>query len=253
MTTTTTLRNWWAPACKGPLSRVGLYGSGWVTVRSPIVPAVVALNSCLIAWRYVTRRDDTGAYNCRAITGGTEYSLHAYGIAVDINWQSNPYGRRLITDMPFGMVQAIKAIRTKNGKQVWRWGGDYRGNKDAMHFEIVCHPNDLATGIDPSTLPGANEEDDMPLTNEDLSKIADAVWNRQLVYKGAGLDAPASLAIGDIFHHARRGAIISGADVDEVAIAQEILAHLDPEKIAAAIPLDLADKVADVLAARLKD
>lgn len=169
MTTTTTLRSWWAPACEGPFSRVGLYGSGWVTVRSPTVPAVVALNSCLMAWRYITRRDDTGAYNCRRITGGTGYSLHAYGTAIDLNWQSNPYGSRLITDMPFGMVQAIKAIRTKNGKQVWRWGGDYRGNKDAMHFEIVCHPNDLATGINPSTLPGAQQEDEM--TPEQMAEV----------------------------------------------------------------------------------
>lgn len=92
----------------------------------------------------------------------------------------------------------------------------------------------------------------MDLTSENLKQIADAVWNRQLVYKGAGLDAPASLAIGDIFHHARRGAVATGADVDEVAIAQEILAHLDPEKIAAAIPDDLAEKVADVLATRLQ-
>jgi len=182
MTTTTTLRSWWAPACEGPFSRVGLYGSGWVTVRSSTVPAVVALNSCLIKWHYTTRREDTGAFNCRRITGGTGYSLHAYGTAIDINWQSNPYGSRLVTDMPRDMVQAIKAIRTKNGKQVWRWGGDYRGNKDAMHFEIVCHPADLATGIDPSTLPGADQEDEMPKT------LTDVINYVALLYRAAGND-----------------------------------------------------------------
>ena len=41
----------------------------------------------------------------------------------------------------------ILAIRTKNGKQVWRWGGHYTTNRDAMHYEIVCTPADLATGI----------------------------------------------------------------------------------------------------------
>ena len=85
--------------------------------------------------------------NCRAITGGRAYSLHAYGIAIDINWQSNPYGPVLVTDMDPAMVAAILSIRTNGGAQVWRWGGSYRGNKDGMHFEVVCTPAELATGI----------------------------------------------------------------------------------------------------------
>lgn len=153
MATTTTLRDWWAPPCRGPFTRLTLHGGGQVTVRTPIVSAVRALDDCLRVHDYRTRTDDTGAYNCRKITGGTGYSLHAYGIAVDLNWLSNPYGRRLVTDMPAAMVADIKAIRTRNGKRVWRWGGDYGGNKDAMHFEVVCHPADMATGIDPASLP----------------------------------------------------------------------------------------------------
>jgi len=146
---TSQLRNAWAPACK-PKGRV-------------LIDAFAALDAVLKRHGYAPRRGDTGAYNCRKITGGSGYSLHAYGpgdrftfwngvaistaLAVDINWQSNPYGKRLVTDMPAGMVAEIKAIRTGNGKQVWRWGGDYSGNKDAMHFEIVCTPADLATGV----------------------------------------------------------------------------------------------------------
>lgn len=145
---TSQLRNAWAPACKlqNPQT-VNLFGGGRVHVDGRVVEAVLALNGVLIRHHYRTRRADTGAYNCRRITGGTGYSLHAYGIAVDINWQSNPYGKRLVTDMPRQMVEEIKALRTGNGKQVWRWGGDYTTNKDAMHFEIVCTPADLATGI----------------------------------------------------------------------------------------------------------
>jgi hypothetical protein len=52
------------------------------------------------------------------------------------------------------MIDAVYRVRTNNGKQVWAWGGYYRGNKDAMHFEIVCSPADLATGIAAHTLPG---------------------------------------------------------------------------------------------------
>ncbi len=155
MTTTTQLRSWWSPACKA---------------KGPVyLPAYRALDACLVAHGYKLRQADTGAYNCRTITGGTGYSLHSYGpgarftftggvsvttaLAVDLNWSTNPYGPRLVTDMPRRMTDAIKAVRTNNGKQVWRWGGDYRGNKDAMHFEVTCRPADLATGIDPTTLP----------------------------------------------------------------------------------------------------
>ena len=154
MVTTSQLRTQWAPACSGPWATMSLYGTGRVSVRASIIEAVNALNACLKAANYKTRKIDTGAYNCRKITGGTGYSLHAYGIAIDINWQSNPYGSTLKTDMPKSMITAIKGIRTKSGKQVWRWGGDYSGNKDAMHFEVICSPADLTKGIDPKTVPG---------------------------------------------------------------------------------------------------
>lgn len=127
------------------------------------IPAYRALDDVLRRWHFDAGKGDTGAYNPRRITGGTGWSLHAYGpgnrftfwfgvtvttaLAVDIDWTNNPYGPVLRTNMPKGMVDEIKAIRTRNGKQVWGWGGDYRSNKDAMHFEIVCTPADLATGI----------------------------------------------------------------------------------------------------------
>jgi hypothetical protein len=146
---TSQLRSAWAPACKAK--------------GAVLLAAFAALDAVLQRHRYAPRARDTGAYNCRRITGGTGYSLHAYGpgdrfrfwngvtiataLAVDINWTTNPYGRRLVTDMPRAMIDDILAIRTVSGDQVWRWGGDYRTNKDAMHFEIVCTPTALATGI----------------------------------------------------------------------------------------------------------
>jgi len=156
MLTTTQLRKAWGPPCSAASNRVTipLNGAGRITVDKRTAAAFQALNACLVAHRYLTRRADTGAYNCRRITGGTGYSLHAYGIAADINWQTNAYGRVLRTDMPPAMRADIKAIRTRNGRQVFGWGGDYRNNKDAMHFEVVCTPGDLATGIDPATVPG---------------------------------------------------------------------------------------------------
>lgn len=148
--------------------------------------AYAALDICLKFFNYGPRAVDTGSYNCRPITGGTAYSLHAFrddgtfvfwtmvkvtmALAVDINWQANPYGPRLITDMPREMVDAILAIRTNSGERVWGWGGYYSGNKDAMHYEIVCTPAALRSGINPATLPSHTpeppvlEENDMGTT-----------------------------------------------------------------------------------------
>jgi len=153
---TSQLRDAWAPPCAAStFVTLDLYGEGRVTVDPRTRDAVAALDACLRDASYETRKNDTGAYNCRQITGGSGYSLHAYGIALDINWQSNPYGPNLVTDMPKAMTDAITALRTNNGCRVWEWGGSWSGNKDAMHFEIDCRPADLATGIAGGTAPPA--------------------------------------------------------------------------------------------------
>lgn len=148
-------RQLWAPVCTA-------------NTRAGVLDAWRALDNCLRIFNYRPRPGVTGARSCRRITGGSGYSLHAYfvdgmftfwnglkiglGIAVDINWDRNPYGSRLVTDMPRDMVEAVLAIRTNNGKEVWGWGGNYSRNKDAMHFELGCSPADLATGINWSTV-----------------------------------------------------------------------------------------------------
>jgi hypothetical protein len=147
--TTTQLRAAWSPPCAAVQGvKVELYGGAVITIDKRIVPAVLAMNAVFAKWNYKCTPPDTGAFVCRRITGGTGYSLHAYLIAIDINWQTNPYTKgALITDMPRGMVTEITNLRTNNGAPVWGWGGNYRSVKDAMHYEIVCTPADLATGI----------------------------------------------------------------------------------------------------------
>jgi hypothetical protein len=160
--TTAQLRRAWAPACRGPWARLSMHGRGKITVRASTVEAWKAVNACLIKHNYLTRQFDTGAFNCRPITGGSDWSLHAYGIGADFNWTTNPYGSRLITDMPRAMIRDILAIRTNNGKQVLGWGGNYDGNKDAMHVEVVCSPADLYTGINPATVPSTFKPNPTP-------------------------------------------------------------------------------------------
>ncbi|HEX2202125.1 MAG TPA: peptidoglycan-binding protein [Longimicrobium sp.] len=158
--TTQQLREIWAPPCTGPFVTRALVPGVRVTVRAAAAEAVQALGSVLQAHRYPVRAGDTGAYNCRRITGGTGWSLHAYGIAVDVNWNTNPFRRdRLVTDMPLAMIADVYRVRTLQGVTVWRWGGDWdrdpatpHSNYDAMHFEVIASPAELAAGIDWSTV-----------------------------------------------------------------------------------------------------
>lgn len=157
------LRNLWEPHCQA-VHRKGLR-EAWE-----------ALDAVLKKHGYRPRAGETYAYNCRSITGGSGYSLHAYrsdesftfwtgvsvqlGVACDINSTQNPYGSHLVTDMPRDMVEEICNIQTVDGVQVFRWGGYYSGNKDAMHYEVVASPAEIARGIKQSTQPKPHEEDD---------------------------------------------------------------------------------------------
>jgi len=131
-------------------------------------------------YNYKLRDADTGSRNCRPITGGTAYSLHAFflncyivlwnlgkklkaSLALDSNWQTNSYGPTLVTDRPRAMCDDIEDIRTNSGAQVFRWGGYYTGNKDAMHDEVVCTPADLATGVNWSTVRGHSSQQPTPI------------------------------------------------------------------------------------------
>ena len=166
MSTESQRKAWAAALCKdGQMRAITLYGGLKIQVHTDTLEAFAALSAVLAKHGYRADPKDPGgpgAYNCRRITGGSKPSLHSYGIAADINPSRNPYGRELITDMPLAMVEEIEALRTNNGKQVFRWGGDWDGDNtkddrtyDAMHFEITCTPADLKTGIDADGMPGS--------------------------------------------------------------------------------------------------
>lgn len=68
-----------------------------------------------------------GCYNFRDVRGATHLSMHAYGAAVDFDSAHNSLGAAHGT-----MPQEVVSIFKNEG---WRWGGDYVGRKDWMHFE----------------------------------------------------------------------------------------------------------------------
>jgi hypothetical protein len=87
--------------------------------------------------------DNTSAFNCRAVTGGTAWSAHAYGRALDVNPRENPYlsGRTVLppggrTDRsraaPGMVTPAVVAAFARHG---WTWGGTWTGPVDYQHFE----------------------------------------------------------------------------------------------------------------------
>lgn len=141
----------WEPACVGPWSKVRLYGGAVIYVDPLMVEAVMVLNVIAELYNYPCSGPDNGAFNCRNVKGTKKRSKHAYGIAIDRRWKTNPQGKPLRTDRPAAMNRAIVSVRTNNGAQVWIWGG-YWNTPDAMHDEAGCTPQDLATGINWATV-----------------------------------------------------------------------------------------------------
>lgn len=83
---------------------------------------------------------DIGGYNCRRVNGTNSWSSHAFGTAVDINHNQNPFTNgALVTDMPPSFVQ----MWTSQG---WGWGGNWTSVKDAMHFSKYP-PQEQGNGI----------------------------------------------------------------------------------------------------------
>lgn len=73
---------------------------------------------------------DVGSYNNRNIRGSNRKSQHAFGNAIDINPDANPHTHSLKTDLP----PNVSEMAAKYGLS---WGGDWKGKKDAMHFEFA--------------------------------------------------------------------------------------------------------------------
>lgn len=72
-------------------------------------------------------------WNYRDVRGAASLSNHASGTAVDFNATRHPLSRRG-TFSPSQVAAIRRILAALNG--VVRWGGDYTGRADEMHFEI---------------------------------------------------------------------------------------------------------------------
>jgi len=87
--------------------------------------------------------DDWG-YAYRDVRGSTTtLSNHSSGTAIDLNATQHPLGK--VGTFPIEKVPMIRALAKKYGLI---WGGDYRGRKDEMHFEVALTPAKAAALID---------------------------------------------------------------------------------------------------------
>lgn len=160
------VRSLWQPACKRALTTFVFHGGARVTVAVETTEAWRALDQVMQKYRYDVRSRDTGGYACRNVRVGGPPSLHSFGIACDINWNTNHLRRDnvLVTDMPRKMIDDIVAIRTQGGAGIFSWGGDFRTFKDAHHFEIFASPHELSAGIDWATVRAPRARKDRPHT-----------------------------------------------------------------------------------------
>jgi len=138
--------------------------TGRLVANRDAAPALVGAFRRLYAARFPIRRmepvdryggddfrsieaDNTSAFNCRAATGSTHWSNHAYGRAIDVNPIENPYvsggtsshrasgpyldrsRHRAGTAYAGGVL--VEAFRSVG----WGWGGSWTGSvRDYQHF-----------------------------------------------------------------------------------------------------------------------
>jgi hypothetical protein len=135
-----TSQNGWPAAEDLPLNRDFNVGG----VKFPQGVALNAPNTILgfVATRFAATVEPLitpgcWGFNYRPIGGGTTLSNHASGTALDFNAPNHPQGSRGTFNA--GQVSAIRAILAYC-EGVVRWGGDYTGTADEMHFELNRPP-----------------------------------------------------------------------------------------------------------------
>lgn len=105
----------------------------------------------------------------KKILGSSTYSNHASGTAWDVNAPKYPLGALPADVMTAKKITACRQIVKEFGG-VLRWGGDYSGRKDVMHWEINKGETAvaaLAEKIKSGLMPG---QEDL-VTPADLAKI----------------------------------------------------------------------------------
>ncbi len=93
----------------------------------------------------------TSSFECRPATLGSDWSEHAYGLAIDLNPFHNPYlrGHLIVPELASaytdrawvrpGMAMEGDAVTQAFDAIGWGWGGRWSSLKDWMHFSQSGH------------------------------------------------------------------------------------------------------------------
>ena len=93
----------------------------------------------------------TSSFECRKATGGSDWSEHSYGLAIDINPFHNPYvlGDIVLPERASayvdrswvrpGMIFEGDVVTDAFDSIGWGWGGRWNSLKDYMHFSQNGH------------------------------------------------------------------------------------------------------------------
>ena len=139
--------------------------TGTLVVNARAVSPLTRVFSRLYAARFPIRRmrpidayggsdersldaDNTAAFNCRyaVASGPKHWSVHAYGLAVDVNPVENPYleagrvhpraGRAYLDRSRYRRGMAVRGRLLVNAfaSVGWPWGGRWTGSPDYQHF-----------------------------------------------------------------------------------------------------------------------
>jgi hypothetical protein len=95
--------------------------------------------------------DNTAAFNCRyaVAPGPKRWSVHAYGLAIDVNPVENPYleggrvhpraGRAYLDRSHYRRGMAVRGglLVSAFASVGWQWGGRWSGSPDYQHFSAT--------------------------------------------------------------------------------------------------------------------
>jgi hypothetical protein len=134
----------WGNHCAMTLAPVILSNGVTFEVNARIAELVTLIMNANLAQGYSYRQADTLSYKCRSISGSSQWSMHAWALAIDENWTTNPQAAPLRTDRPAWEVRRWM-------RYGFAWGGNYVSptRPDAMHNEFMGTPaqSDQATTL----------------------------------------------------------------------------------------------------------
>lgn len=116
------------------LARLDVHGVPFIVWR-PAVPAFKHLTDFLHAVEPVNEPGWDGGHAHRRVRGGSSWSEHAGGVAIDWNASQHPMGAAPTAGWTPEQVRVIRWwLATPTGR-LFRWGADFR-RPDGMHFEV---------------------------------------------------------------------------------------------------------------------